>query len=157
MFPHHIETSQLICNANQLTGFHIMGNIWSLMIKISISISKIKLIQKQPSRGALRKRCSEHCMKIRIFVLRKFVKRTEKIIFSLVFVCFRFTEISYFLNFPSNENVRKQHLSANVYSCVNMKFSYTIAVRKDEIFYVVLLRKQAIFHLRLGQLFVDDI
>ena len=45
----------------------------------------------------------------------------------------------------------------NEYSCVNMKFSYTIAVRKDEIFYVVLLRKQAIFHLRLGQLFVDDI
>ena len=85
------------------------------------------------------------------------MKRTENIIFSLVFVCFRFTEILYFLNFPSNENVRKQHLSANAYSCVNMKFSYTIAVRKDEIFYVVLLRKQAIFHLRLGQLFVDDI
>ena len=96
-------------------------------------------------------------MKTRTFVLRKLVKRIEKIIFSLVSVCFRFTEISYFLNFPSNENVRKQHLSANAYFCVNMKFSYTIAVRKDEIFYVVLLRKQAIFHLRLGQLFVDDI
>ena len=66
-------------------------------------------------------------------------------------------EISYFLNFPSNENVRKQHLSANAYSCVNMKFSYTIVVRKDGILYAVLLRKQAIFHLRLGQLFVDDI
>ena len=98
-----------------------------------------------------------HCMKIRIFVLQKFVKMIEKIILSLVFVCFRFTEISYFLNFFSNENIRKQHLSANAYSCVNMKFSYTIAVRKDEIFYVILLRKQAIFHLRLGQLFVDDI
>ena len=85
------------------------------------------------------------------------MKRTEKIIFSLVFVCFRLTEISYFLNFPSNENVRKQHLSANAYSWVNMKFSYTTAVRKDEVLYVVLLRKQAIFHLRLGQLFVDDI
>ena len=24
--PHHIETSQLICSANQLTGFYIMGN-----------------------------------------------------------------------------------------------------------------------------------
>ena len=35
-----------------------------------------------------------------------------------------------------------------------MKFSYTIAVRKDEIAYVVLLRKQAIFHLRLDQLFL---
>ena len=80
-------------------------------------------------------------MKIKIFVLRKFEKRTEKMIFSLVFVCFRFTEISYFLNFSSNKNVRKQYLSANVYSCVNMKFFYTIAVRKD----VVVLRKQAIF------------
>ena len=77
--------------------------------------------------------------------------------FSLVFVCFRFTEISYFLNLPSNENVRKQHLSTNAYSWVNMKFSYTTAVRKDEFLRVVLLRKQAIFHLRLGQLFVDDI
>ena len=28
--PYHIETSQLICNANQLTGFYKMGNIWSL-------------------------------------------------------------------------------------------------------------------------------
>ena len=100
---------------------------------------------------------SNHCMKIRIFVLQKCVKSTEKIIFSLFFVCFLFTEISYFLNFPSNENIRKQHLSANAYSCVNMKFSYTIAVRKDEIFCVVLLRKQAIFHLSLGQLFIDDI
>ena len=77
----------------------------------------------------------KHCMKTRIFVLLKFVKRTEKIIFSLVFVCFRFTDISYFLNFSSNENVRKQHLSANAYSCVNMKFSYTIALRKDETFF----------------------
>ena len=96
-------------------------------------------------------------MKIRIFVLRKFVKRRDKIIFSLVFVCFRFTEISYFLNFSSNENVRKQRLSANAYSCVNMKFSYTIDVRKVEFFYVVLVRKQATFHLRLGRLFVEDI
>ena len=75
-----------------------------------------------------------HGMKIRIFVLRKIVKRTKKIIFSLVFVCFRFTAISYFLNFPSNENVRKQHLSANAYSWINMRYSYTIAVCKDEIF-----------------------
>ena len=104
-----------------------------------------------------KKKVVVHCMKIRIFVLRKFVKQTEKIIFSVVFLCFRFTELSYFPNFPSNKNVSKQHLSANVYSCVNMKFSYTIAVRKDEIFYIVLLRKQAIFHLRLGQLFIEDI
>ena len=25
--PYHIETSQLICDANQLTGFYMMGNI----------------------------------------------------------------------------------------------------------------------------------
>ena len=25
--PHHIETSQLICIANQLAGFYMMGNI----------------------------------------------------------------------------------------------------------------------------------
>ena len=25
--PHHIETSQLTCNANQLTGFYMMGKI----------------------------------------------------------------------------------------------------------------------------------
>ena len=25
--PHHIETSQLICNANHLTGFYMMGII----------------------------------------------------------------------------------------------------------------------------------
>ena len=72
-----------------------------------------------------------HCMKKRIFALRKFVKRTENIIFSLVVLCSCFTEISYFPNFPSNENVRKQHLSASAYSCVDMKFSHTIAGRKD--------------------------
>ena len=25
--PHHIETSQLICNANQLTGSYMIGNV----------------------------------------------------------------------------------------------------------------------------------
>ena len=84
------------------------------------------------------------------------MKRTEKIRFSLVFICFHFTGISYFLNFPSNENVRKQDLSENAYHCVIMNFSYTIAVRKDKILYEVLLRKQVVFHLRLAQLFVDD-
>ena len=54
--------------------------------------------------------------------------------FSLVFGCFRFMEISYFLNFPSNENVRKQDLSTNAYSYVNTKFLCTIAGRKDEVF-----------------------
>ena len=72
--------------------------------------------------------------KKRIFVLQKLVKSAEKVILLFVFVCFDFTEISYFLSFPSNENVRKQHFSANVYFCINMKFSYMIAGRKDEIF-----------------------
>ena len=117
--------------------------------------------------------CYFHFMKKRIFVLRKFVKSAEKIIFSFVFVCFRLTEISYLLSFPSNENVRKQHLSANAYFCVNMKFSYMIAciVMKTSDFllvftstfrwqylsekmksFVVLQRKQAI-----GQRFVEDV
>ena len=91
------------------------------------------------------------CMKIRIFVWRKFVKGTEKIIFSLVFACSRFTEISYFPSFLWNENIRKQHLSANAYSCVNMKFSYTITVRKNEIFFIVLLRKRAILWRHLSE------
>ena len=65
------------------------------------------------------------------FVLRKFLKRTVKIIF-----CFCFTEILYFLSFPSNKNVRKQGLSANAYSCVSMTFLYTIAGSKYKVFYV---------------------
>ena len=77
--------------------------------------------------------------------------------FLLVFVCFRFTEISYFLYSPSKGNVRKTHLSASAYFCVNMKFSYAIARRKDEIFYVVLQQKQAIFCYCLGELLIDDI
>ena len=58
-------------------------------------------------------------------------KRQKRSFFSSAFVCFRFTKISYFLNFPSNKNVRKQHLSANAYFCINMKFSYMIGGRKD--------------------------
>ena len=97
-------------------------------------------------------------MKKRIFVLPKLLKRAEKIIFSLVFVCFRFTEISHFLSFPSNENVRKQHLFANAYGCVNMKFSYTIATGKDEIFtYCRIVTKTSDFCWCLGHLFFDHI
>ena len=64
----------------------------------------------------------------------------------ITFHMFPFHEISSFPNFPSKKNVRKQHLSANAYSCVKIKFSYTTTARKGEIFYVVLLRKEAIFH-----------
>ena len=63
------------------------------------------------------------------------MKSAEKIKFSLFFVCFRFTERLYFLSFPLNENVRKKHLSANAYFCVNMKFLYMIAGRKDKMSY----------------------
>ena len=38
--PSHIETSQLICRANQLTGFYMMGNICRYWVK------DIKQIQK---------------------------------------------------------------------------------------------------------------
>ena len=79
------------------------------------------------------------------------MKRAVKIIFSLVFAFFRFTEISYFLRFPSDENARKQHLSANAYFSVNMKFLYAIAESKDEMSYY---NKNKRF---LGQIFVDDI
>ena len=46
-----------------------------------------------------------HCMKKNLRKLRKFVKKDRKDIAG-----FRFTEISNFLNFPSNENARKQHM-----------------------------------------------
>ena len=69
-------------------------------------------------------------MKKRIFVLRKFVKRAEKIILLLVFEGFRFTEISYH-NFPLNENVRKLHLYANAYSWVNMKLCRIVTKASD--------------------------
>ena len=78
--------------------------------------------------------CKQHWMKKRIFVLRKLVKKREKTIFLLVLVCFRFMQMSNFPNFPSKENIRKQYLSANMYSCVNI-LSNKIAVRKDEMSY----------------------
>ena len=73
----------------------------------------------------------------KIFRLTKICEKCRKDLFSLVFTCFRFMEISYFLIFPSNENVRK-YLSANAYFCLNMKLRYMIVGRKDETFYVVL-------------------
>ena len=76
----------------------------------------------------------QHSLKKRIFVLRKFVKTVEKIMFLFVLVCFCHGNII-FSELASNENVRKQHLSVNAYFCVNMKFSYMIAGRNDEISY----------------------
>ena len=67
-------------------------------------------------------RLSTYCMIKRIFVFRKVVKETQK---TFMFLNFHFL--------ISNEHVRKQHLSANTYSCVNMKFSYAIALHEDEI------------------------
>ena len=37
--PHHIETSQLICIANQLTGFYFMGNIGREWVNSNTNIS----------------------------------------------------------------------------------------------------------------------
>ena len=39
---------------------------------------------------------------------------------------FSFEENIIFFELSSNENVRKQHFSANAYFCVNMKFSHMI-------------------------------
>ena len=35
--PHNVETSQLICSANQLTGFYMMGNIHGFYANFSAS------------------------------------------------------------------------------------------------------------------------
>ena len=40
---HHIETSQLICSANQLTGFYIME---ILVVKMLMAKSLLLLLQK---------------------------------------------------------------------------------------------------------------
>ena len=79
-----------------------------------------------------------HCMKKKNFRLRKICEKGEKYHIFFSFYMFSFYENIIFFNFPSNENVRERYLSANAYSCVNMKFWYTIAGRKDENFYVVL-------------------
>ena len=73
------------------------------------------------------------CYERKAFSSEKRFKKKAEIIFSIVFLCFRFL--------LSKEN-QHQHLSAN---SVNIKFPYIIAVRKDEIFYVVFKRKRATF------------
>ena len=72
------------------------------------------------------------------FCLTKICEKDRKDRIPFSFRMFPFHRNIIFLNFPSNKNVRKRLLSANAYSFVNMKFSYTIALRKDEIFYAVL-------------------
>ena len=47
--PHHIETSQLICNVNRLTGFYMMRNTGCLCVNFKITeafIIKLKTIEK---------------------------------------------------------------------------------------------------------------
>ena len=72
-----------------------------------------------------------------------------------------------FRMFPFHGNIifyelsfkRKCKKAASFRKCVFLR-KYEIFVYDscdDEIFYVVLLRKPAIFHLRLGQLFIDNI
>ena len=67
------------------------------------------------------------------FLLTKICEKDRKDHIFISFCMFPFHGNIVFSDFSSNENVRKQHLSVNEYSCVNMKFFYTIAVRKDEI------------------------
>ena len=89
----------------------------------------------------------------RNFRLTKICEKDRK---DQIFISFHFTEIEDFKNCPSNENVRKQHLSANACSCVKMKFSYTIDVRKDEIF-CRFLTKTSDFSLPFRSTIRDDI
>ena len=61
--PHHIETSQLICRANQLTSFYMMGNIgrqWVNMLIVSD--------QKQLFTDVIQNRCSQ---KLAIFTVNQ--------------------------------------------------------------------------------------
>ena len=97
----------------------------------------------------------QHSLKKRIFVLRKFVKTVEKIMFLFVLVCFCHGNIIFSELFFK----RKCKKAASFRKCVFLR-KYEIFVYDscdDEIFYVVLLRKPAIFHLHLGQLFIDNI
>ena len=59
---HHIQTSQLICTANQLTGFYMMGNIgrqWvSEMLQFKYLVSEVLMTQKQPPEVFCKKRRS---------------------------------------------------------------------------------------------------
>ena len=87
------------------------------MFDVKIDNEESSILVNNTKKWVLHRRVTLH--EKRIFVLQKYVKSAEKITFSFV------------LSFPSNENVRKQHLSANAYFCVNMTFSYMIAGRKD--------------------------
>ena len=75
------------------------------------------------------------------FCLTKICEKDTKDHIFISFRMFPFHGNIIFLNFPSKENVRKQHLSTSAYSCVNMKFLYMIAMRNDEIFYLILFQK----------------
>ena len=114
-----------------------------------VSLGSVKKIweSKLVSPSEIKKKLTQNWLEISLqitlhekkgFCLTKICDKNRK---DHIFISFRMF-LSHgniiFLNFPSNENVRNQHLSANAYSCVNMKFSYKKARYKDEIFYVVL-------------------
>ena len=89
----------------------------------------------------------------RNFGLTKICKKGRKDRIFISFRMFSFHGNIIFSELSFKWNVRKQHLSTDAYSCVNMKFLYTISARKD----VLLQRKQVVFHFCLGQRFVDNI
>ena len=61
-YSHHIETSQMICNANQLNGFYMMEIFCGFGAFISynecINPEFFCLIEKQSSGGVLQETCS---------------------------------------------------------------------------------------------------
>ena len=65
-----------------------------------------------------------------------------------IFVCFRMFSFHgniIFGELSLKRNVRKQHLSVTAYFCANIKFSYMIAGRKDEIFCRIVTKKGDFF------------
>ena len=94
-----------------------MMQIKLLMNSLSHFVQNIKINQKHPL----------HVKKD--FRLTKISEKDRKYPIFVSFRMFPFHGIIIFSELSSNENVRKQHLSANAYFCVNMNFSYTIPCR----------------------------
>ena len=72
------------------------------------------------------------------FRLTKICEKDRKDHIFISFRMFPFRGNIIFSEFCFKQKCKKAASSSNAYSCVNMKFLYAIAVRKDEIFYVVL-------------------
>ena len=71
------------------------------------------------------------------FRLTKICEKDRKDHIFISFLMFPFQGNIIFSELSFKRKCKKAASFRNARSCVNMKFSYTIAVRKDEIFYVV--------------------